>query len=781
MAQLHYSPLANQDEIRVIQLLTSRDHPSHATGPVHCRIEHVSLESSHLNTEGRDLKKGFDNTWPSPVAKDIETEPQKRLGADSNVLWKKSFTGSVSKGTWRSSGCLPPSSSCRSDLKFKTNHGYDAKIQNPRQDSEAGLPWRYTWGDFVALSYVWGDSSVKREIYVNNTLVLVTANLEAALHELQNHSRIRQGFRIWIDALCINQADLDERAAQVTRMKDIYARAWHVVVWLGPEAKNEDLAMMAIQYLSIRSQENEPLKGLYRRVDRYLIRIPWFQWKHQHTSLRIRKDVLRAIYHFLARPYWRRLWIIQEIALGARKSPVLCGDSCILLEDVYNALQVIRRDGAPLGRYIINFAKGGVTANRAWDPIQRDTYTISERLWERPNAIIETLLEQKGLAAKAVYSGVFGALVLSREACTTDERDRVYGILGLPCLAGVVDILADYNCPPTKIFTTFSESLFLSGDLNGLRLVSSAVPQIGTRYLKSSFFSRPRAPKLIHNHRTVNQGCRHDLPSWVICWSCPHNPALPLPSCFSAFVSKPYIARPISHERLLTVQGVLFDIVGTLSTFHATESNRKYPQNGPRRTSIYGSKSATKEAFWRTLVANTDRSGQLAPATYSAMLDPQIWDVGIPGVDNNNINGLKDFYHRNKSLMIFNQSLSDLIRGPKITVAQRVRTTFDTTGRLLRPTPILREATLRAKQLLAWRRLVTTFGGYLGLVPAGTRAGDMIAVLMGCDVPLILRPTGGDTCRFSVIGECYVHGIMSGEMQDFLEQGRCKVVPITIC
>ena len=638
-----------------------------------------------------------------------------------------------------------------------------------------------TRGDFVALSYVWGDSSVKREIYVNNTLVLVTANLEAALRQLQSHSRIRQGFRIWIDALCINQTDLDERAVQVTRMKDIYARAWHVIVWLGPEAKNSDLAMMAIQFLSIRSQENEPLNGLYRRVDRYLIRIPWFQWKHQYTSLRMRKAVLRAIYHLLARPYWRRLWIIQEIALGAKKSPVLCGDSCILLEDVYNALQVIRRDGAALGRYIIKFAKGERTLNRAWAPIKGDTYTISEKLWERPNAILETLPEQKGPAAKVVYSGVFGALVLSREASTSDERDRVYGILGLPCLAGVVDILPDYNCPPTKIFTIFSESLFLSGDLNGLRLVSSAVPQIGTRYLKSTHFSRPRAPKLIHRHRTVNQGCRHDLPSWVICCSCTQNPALPLPSCFSAFVSEPSIARPISHDRLLIVQGVLFDTVGTLSAFHATESNRKYPQNGPRRTSIYGPKSATKEAFWRTLVANTDRSGQPAPASYSTMLDQHIWDVGIRGLNDNNIHDLKDFYHRNKSFMIFNQSLSDLIRGPKKTVAQVVRTTFDATGRLLRPTLLQREATLRAKQILAWRRLVTTFGGYLGLVPAATRAGDTIAVLMGCDVPLILRPKGGDTCRCSVIGECYVHGIMSGEMQGFLEQGTCKMIPITIC
>ena len=135
---------------------------------------------------------------------------------------------------------------------------------------ENGLPWRYSWGDFIALSYVWGDPSVKREIYIGESSVLVRVNLEAALRQLRNHSRVQEGFRIWIDALCINQADLVERAVQVLRMKDIYARAWRVVVWLGPKAKNSDLAMMAIRFLSIQSQEKEPLHSIYHRFDRYI-------------------------------------------------------------------------------------------------------------------------------------------------------------------------------------------------------------------------------------------------------------------------------------------------------------------------------------------------------------------------------------------------------------------------------------------------------------------------------------------------------------------------------
>ena len=773
MVQFQYSPLVNQDEIRVIQLLTKKDHARHATGPICCRIEHVLLNNSHLTNEDRCLAEGLQGTWSHTLHQDIAAQPQIRDGSNSNILWKKSLAERIPGKIRPSVDPQPLSSSSRAELEGHTD--YDRCVQV----DEVGSPWRYVWGDFVALSYVWGDPTIKCKIYINESSVLVPVNLGAALRQLRNHSRIQQGFRIWIDALCINQADLVERAVQVLRMKDIYTRAWRVVVWLGPKAKNSDLAMTAIRFLSIQSHEKEPLHAIYHRFDRYIIRMPCFQWKHSHTRIHMRQTVLRAIYHLLARSYWRRLWIIQEVALAARQSPVLCGDSCILLDDVYNALQIIQRDGAVFGQYIIYSVKGGGTARREWDPTKGDTYAVSEKLWKRPVAIIEAQPGREVPAAQKTYSGAFEALLLSLEAFSSDERDRVYGILGLPCLAGVVEISPDYNRSPTEIFTAFSKSLFMNGDLNGLSLTRSAIPPIGTWYFKPPHISRPRAPKLVCRHSTVNHGCRHGLPSWVICFTCPPNLVFPLPRGFSALATKPNIARPIVRDRLLIVQGVVFDTLSTLSAFHATESDRKFPQNGPRRTSTYGSESATKEAFWRTLVANTDRSNQPAPTEYCTVLNPSIWNIGIHGVDDN-IYGLKDFYQRNKSLMIFNKTLSQLIHGPKETITQKMKKQLTTTGRLLRVTPLQRDATLRAMRVLGWRRLVTTYGGYLGLVPAGAKVGDVIAVIMGCDVPLVLRPVRGETSRFTLIGECYVHGIMSGEVAKFLEQGKCKMDNISI-
>ena len=83
---------------------------------------------------------------------------------------------------------------------------------------------------YTALSYVWGKAKNLEPIQLDNVQVMVQPNLYHALLELSKDS-----FRplLWVDALCINQADIHERNAQVAIMKDIYSNATQVVVWLG--------------------------------------------------------------------------------------------------------------------------------------------------------------------------------------------------------------------------------------------------------------------------------------------------------------------------------------------------------------------------------------------------------------------------------------------------------------------------------------------------------------------------------------------------------------------
>lgn len=755
MTQYSYRPLAYSGEIRVIRLFTEHDDPKFAKGPIHCTLEHVRFDSSQFSPErvSGEAVKGHDGTWPPAKREDFCGNSKQD---DRIRLWKKKELDNER---------LAEEEKLNATMAFEQR----AESLTTREES---LPWRYIWGDYVALSYVWGDANDTAEIYLDGIQVTVRANLQAALSELRKYPRIQQGFRLWIDALCINQDDVEERARQVAIMKDIYASAWHVAVWLGAEANDSDLAITALQYFSLRVNDADPLQHIYRRVDR--INITWgplIRYRQSYGKIIIKKAAIRAIYHFLTRPYWRRLWILQEVALGHRSLPVLCGSRCISLQDIYQALKLISIDGTALGNVIIRSVKDFGAMYRSWDSTLGDTYGISEKLWERPIEMIE--LQQQEDSSSALFEGPLGAFLLSREAFASDQRDRVYGILGLPCLSNAVSIWPDYFVTANETFKNFSQTLFASGDLNGLRLINSPVPSIGTRYFK--FLNTwPRRPKLVRRHVVVNAGCTHGLPSWVICWICPSNPAFPFPvrenqQLISGPLSKPQFD---TNSKFMTIKAVLFDTVTSLSSFHSTESDASYPHTGPPRKSIYGDDDATNEALWRTLVANMTRSGATAPDTYAAILSPALWSDGTYGEGSKRwLFGLNDFYWRNRRMVLFDRTLQSIIQ-------------VKSWPRELMPVPFAndeklgREASLWAMRLLAWRRLVTTDKGYLGLMPAATVAGDCIAVVQGCAVPLVLRR---DEDKFRVIGECYVHGITAGELIPLIDKGEIEMVQVTLC
>jgi hypothetical protein len=85
---------------------------------------------------------------------------------------------------------------------------------------------------YDALSYVWGPPHPTGVIYVNDCPFAVRQNLERALTVLR-HSQFPRC--LWVDAICINQADTDERGSQVANMSGIFRMARKVLVWLGME------------------------------------------------------------------------------------------------------------------------------------------------------------------------------------------------------------------------------------------------------------------------------------------------------------------------------------------------------------------------------------------------------------------------------------------------------------------------------------------------------------------------------------------------------------------
>jgi hypothetical protein len=104
--------------------------------------------------------------------------------------------------------------------------------------------------EFEALSYTWGSAEIPTPIYVGttgNTTLSVTQNLAVALPYLRHKDKSRA---LWVDAICINQQDLEERSQQVQRMADIFTRGTRVIMWLGPAADQSTLALKTLGTLS---------------------------------------------------------------------------------------------------------------------------------------------------------------------------------------------------------------------------------------------------------------------------------------------------------------------------------------------------------------------------------------------------------------------------------------------------------------------------------------------------------------------------------------------------
>lgn len=165
---------------------------------------------------------------------------------------------------------------------------------------------------FVALSYMWGESKVQKKILLNGAEFAVTENLLSALRHLRRKNTFGEKL-FWIDAICINQDDTNEKSRQVRIMNHIYDRASSVVVWLGDRySKHQD---------TLRSTDLQQRAGAF---------VPDPSTENTETSDHVESDNSATqetmMANSLARDeYWTRLWIIQELG-KARFLSVRFGD-----------------------------------------------------------------------------------------------------------------------------------------------------------------------------------------------------------------------------------------------------------------------------------------------------------------------------------------------------------------------------------------------------------------------------------------------------------------------
>jgi Heterokaryon incompatibility protein (HET) len=163
---------------------------------------------------------------------------------------------------------------------------------------------------YRALSYAWGpDSSSTKKMFLNDKIVQVRRNLWEALAHLQfacfdfrtsgkdDVFAAENSTWVWIDALCIDQRNVEEKNHQVAVMGSIYGRADEVLVWLGCEADFHhgtriSAAVDALTLMNDDKSSQDPSQVLDRN-----------------------HEGLLALFQL---PYWQRLWIVQEICLASK-------------------------------------------------------------------------------------------------------------------------------------------------------------------------------------------------------------------------------------------------------------------------------------------------------------------------------------------------------------------------------------------------------------------------------------------------------------------------------
>ena len=136
---------------------------------------------------------------------------------------------------------------------------------------------------YESLSYVWGSENNKLPIYVDGDELYVTANLHVALSHLR-HCLLER--ILWVDAICINQADDDEKGRQVLMMAKIYSKASRVVVWLGEAADDSDEVLEAIRVAAFQKSANSPVVKPSWEAIFTLLERGWFEriWVRDRRS-----------------------------------------------------------------------------------------------------------------------------------------------------------------------------------------------------------------------------------------------------------------------------------------------------------------------------------------------------------------------------------------------------------------------------------------------------------------------------------------------------------------
>lgn len=180
------------------------------------------------------------------------------------------------------------------------------------------------------------DDDVSSSEY-NAASLFVTQNLAIALR----HLRLRDAPRtFWIDAICINQKNIAEKSEQVAKMAQIYSSSARVVVWLGPASLDSDLAIGLVDHLG-QVLRRDHISDTFTLTSDGAAET---HWADTAQPLPYEEADLRALEKLFWRPWFERLWVVQEVLLGP-EATVVCGRQDTTWQSVLLACIFLSRKG----------------------------------------------------------------------------------------------------------------------------------------------------------------------------------------------------------------------------------------------------------------------------------------------------------------------------------------------------------------------------------------------------------------------------------------------------
>ena len=615
--------------------------------------------------------------------------------------------------------------------------------------------------EYFALSYLWGDPTVTAPILVNNVPVSVTRNLEAALRYIRQRDKPTT---FWVDALCINQTDNKEKESQLPLMGSIYANARTVYVFTGhPDEHSRNTFELIRRWTTSLDPSFDSMR--YDARDLQPKCKQWFQeqdWtNHEHL---IDEKLFESANCYFDRPYWRRVWVQQEMLLG-QVTTIMAGNDCISFPRMFAFFEAEHRTAR---QHVLRYFRS---------------------MLNRPPVVS---------AGIALHHSDMAWVIESLRMCqASKEHDKVYGFLGLLLRDDTTFVMGEisYEQSAANVYVQFVLAMAYS-DKHGRLFVDGSN---GIGYI-------PRLERLCQLKDKIP-----DLPSWAPDFTVgDRNPIIKeqdAPEPYGAAKNTRPIIRISKDRKVLTSRGVVFDRVESLSFVvgNLISNDRSEAEAAkealinyllPKLEEEHPTGISSLQACFRSVFPIRPEAdpnliyrafGFLAVlAWYDYKASPGqkwSWSSFTAKFASNLSQGQKQTFQshdpqREEKPLPLKELLRQLADGQ-----HEVAMAFFVDNNYLQApqTPIItslkdhgknvRQFWEAATQWLKHRTMFTTEKHYIGKGPQGLMKGDYVCVLYGCDRPLAIRRMINSD-MYEVVGPILMYGVQNGEIIKQAKAGK---------